>query len=80
MQYQELEEYYLCGIGYYGKINNYQVGTFDKSRNSFKFSNGHYEPIELSLEPRGSNACYVVKAICLQDIDDVISIMKDIKE
>lgn len=70
MNYKELEKYYLCGIGERGKINEFKVGTYHEDRESFTFSNGAYSPMELYKEPRGSNAIYVVSAICLQEIDD----------
>ena len=70
MKYQELESLYLCGIAAHGKIHSFRIGTYDKERESFSFSNGSYSPMELWKEPRGSDATYVQSATPLQEIDD----------
>jgi len=71
IKYAELEEYYLCGIGINGVVNNYRIGRYDKKREGFSFSNGAYSNTELYKEPVGSNATYVVTAICLQELHDL---------
>ncbi len=70
MKLEQLEKLYLCGIGSYGEIHSYQVGSMDTQRELFNFPNGAYSPTELSYKPRGSNATYVISAVCLADIDD----------
>ncbi len=65
-----LKNRYLCGIAAHGKIYEYQVGTYDENRESFRFSNGDLGSSELYKEPRGSNATYVMQAISLDEIDD----------
>lgn len=70
MKYQDLEKYYLCGIGTKEGIHSFEVGRYDKDRESFSFSNGSYAPMILYREPKGSNATYVVSAISLQELDD----------
>ena len=66
----DLEKYYLCGVGAYGRINDFQVGVYDKIRDDFSFSNGSYSATQLSKEPRGGNACCVISATPLTEIDD----------
>lgn len=70
MKYKDLEKYYLCGIGTHGDINDFRVGIYNKDRNSFSFTNADYGNTELYIEPKGSNATYVISSVCLQDIDD----------
>jgi hypothetical protein len=70
MKYIDLEKYYLCGIGSHGEVKYFEVGTYDKNREIFSFSNGSYSAMELHREPRGGNATYVISATPLQDIDD----------
>lgn len=70
MKYQDLEKYYLCGIGSGDTIKDFQVGRYDKNRETFSFSNGSYSAMELHRMPRGSDSTYVISAICLQEIDD----------
>jgi len=70
MKYAELSNYFLCGIGAYGEVLSYEVGTFDAKRKSFSFSNGSYSRRELFKEPRGGSATYVISATPLQAIDD----------
>lgn len=71
MKYVDLERYYLCGIGTNGNIKNFNVGKYNKERESFSFDNGSYSDTEIFKEPRGGNATYVISAICLQEIDDM---------
>jgi hypothetical protein len=70
MKYQELKDYYLCGIGTNGDVQKFQVGKYNKDRESFFLPNGGYSDTELYKKPEGSNATYVISAICLQEIDD----------
>ena len=67
---KEIKNRYLCGIGAYGKIQHYEVGTYNEERESFSFFNGDLGANELFKEPRGSNATYVVKGISLEEIED----------
>ena len=66
----DLEKYYLCGIGIHDEIKYFEVGTYNKERESFSFSNGSYSAMELYKEPAGSSATYVISATPLQEIDD----------
>ena len=70
MKYIDLEKYYLCGIGSHGQINHFEVGTYNKDRETFCFSNGSYSAIELGKLPMGNNATCVISATPLQEIDD----------
>ena len=70
MKYNELEKYYLCGIGGRRGIDSFRVGTYCKIKECFSFSNGSYSPVELYKEPRGSNETYVISATPPQEIDD----------
>jgi hypothetical protein len=70
VKYQDLEEYYLCGIGEHGVIRHFEVGIYDKDRESFSISNGSYSAMELWKEPKGNNTTCVISATCLQEIDD----------
>ena len=64
-----INNYYLCGIGQRGLIKSFEVGK-GTNRDSFKFNNGSYSPMELFLEPVGGDATYVIVAVPLSDIDD----------
>ena len=64
---KNLEKYYLCGIGQINEIERFEVGIYDKDRESFKFNNGLNE---LYKEPRGSNTAYVISAISLEELDN----------
>ena len=70
MQYKDLENEYLCGIGASGKIERFRVGTYRNDRESFSFSNGSYSPMELFKEAKNGDALYVISAIPLQELDD----------
>ena len=70
MKYIDLEKYYLCGIGNHDTIKYFEVGTYNKKRESFSFSNGSYSAMELYKEPRGSSSVHVISATSLQKIDD----------
>ena len=70
MKYKTLEKYYLCGLGTHNDIVDFQVGVYDKERESFSFGNGSYANTELYKEPKGSNATYVISATPLTEIDD----------
>ena len=71
MRYKDLKEYYLCGVGTNGNVLSIAVGRYNEKRESFSIPNGSYADMELYKEPVGSNATYIVSAICLQEIDDV---------
>lgn len=66
----KITNYYLCGIGTYGNVENYKVGLYDVDRETFKFHNGSYSPTELGKKPLGSNAYYVITYVSLEDIDN----------
>lgn len=70
MKYSELEKYYLCGIGTNGKVEKFRVGTYDRNKKCFNFSNGAYSVSELFTTPSAGNACCVISAVCLQELDD----------
>ena len=72
-------KYYICAIGnmFNEKITNYKVGTFDKERQTFSFSNGAYANTELKFrESIGSSYCCVL--LC-KNIDD-IELLKEPKD
>lgn len=70
MNYKDLENYYLCGIGTKTGINDFKVGIYDPDRESFSFSNGSYSYVELYKKPVGSDETYVISATPLQELDD----------
>lgn len=70
MKYMDLAPIYLCGIGSNGVITSYAVGVYNREKESYSFSNGSYNAIDLSKRPNGSNATYVISATPLQAIDD----------
>jgi hypothetical protein len=70
MKYKDLEKYYLCGIGSHETIKDFRVGVYNPDRESFSFSNGSYNAMELYKKPIGSNETYVISATPLQEIDD----------
>jgi hypothetical protein len=70
MKYIDLEKYYLCGIGSHGEIKDFKVGIYNPNRESFSFSNGSYNAMELSKKPDSGSEAYVISATPLQEIDD----------
>lgn len=74
---EAIKNRYLCGIGFNGKVHTYRVGAYDNSREAFSFSNGSYSPMELFLEPKGSNATYVITAVSLEEIDNLGLLSKE---
>ena len=70
MKYKNLEKYYLCGIANNSNIYEFQVGVYNKERESFSFSNGSYTSTELYKTPNGRSSTYIKTAISLQEIDD----------
>lgn len=70
MTTEQLEKYYLCGIGSHGIIKDFRVGSYNSGRESFGFSNGSYGNTELYKEPKGSDESYVISATPLTEIDD----------
>ena len=67
-----MENKYLCAIGttLSDIPTDYEVGTFNKERNTFSFPNGSYSNIEMALnEKLGTNIACVLKAKKIDDID-----------
>jgi len=67
---------YLCAIGtiwqseVQDKIDNYRVGRYDNSRQTFSFSNGSYSDTELCFrEKMGGNITCVVAVKEINEID-----------
>ena len=65
----QIKDLYLCGIGAFRGIERFEVGRYNKERDSFYFGNGAYGDVEISSKPMGSNATIVISATPLNEID-----------
>ena len=70
MKYEKLKQYYLCGVGAFHGVEDFQVGKYDPNRETFSFPNGSYGSTELGKKPMDGNATYVMSATPLEEIDD----------